>query len=136
MFRPSDPTVQLGTLGLNGLSNLPAKLGPKANQGAINAGLRALDRTGRPCKRWVKSGFQLKSFTGVQWTVPTWAAPVTPKETTPSAPPSVNGQESVSGAPSVTSETPEIRISEDLPDAGDPMIVEPSFGPVPDGVMV
>ncbi|KAF2180408.1 hypothetical protein K469DRAFT_714790 [Zopfia rhizophila CBS 207.26] len=51
------------------------KLGPKANQGAINAGLRALDRSGKPCRKWEKRGFQVKSFTGVQWTVPTWRAP-------------------------------------------------------------
>ncbi|KAF2205323.1 hypothetical protein GQ43DRAFT_356688, partial [Delitschia confertaspora ATCC 74209] len=51
------------------------KLGPKANQGAINAGLRALDRTGKPCRKWEKRGLQIKSFTGVQWTVPTWRAP-------------------------------------------------------------
>jgi hypothetical protein len=51
------------------------KLGPKANQGAINAGLRALDRTGKPCRKWEKKGFQLRSFTGVNWAVPTWRAP-------------------------------------------------------------
>jgi hypothetical protein len=51
------------------------KLGPKANQGAINAGLRALDRTGKPCRKWQKRGFQVRSFTGVNWTVPTWRAP-------------------------------------------------------------
>ncbi|OCK84558.1 hypothetical protein K432DRAFT_288725 [Lepidopterella palustris CBS 459.81] len=51
------------------------KLGPKANQGAINAGLRALDRTGKPCRKWEKRGFQVKSFTGVTWAVPTWRAP-------------------------------------------------------------
>jgi hypothetical protein len=51
------------------------KLGPKANQGAINAGLRALDRTGKPCRKWEKRGFHIKSFTGVQWEVPTWRAP-------------------------------------------------------------
>ncbi|KAK8192462.1 INO80 complex subunit Ies4-domain-containing protein [Phyllosticta paracitricarpa] len=51
------------------------KLGPKANQGAINAGLRALDRSGKPCRRWEKKGFQLKSFTGVSWEIPTWRAP-------------------------------------------------------------
>lgn len=51
------------------------KLGPKANQGAINAGLRALDRTGKPCRKWEKKGFQVKSFTGVNWTVPAWRAP-------------------------------------------------------------
>ncbi|KAH7065492.1 INO80 complex, subunit Ies4 [Macrophomina phaseolina] len=51
------------------------KLGPKANQGAINAGLRALDRSGKPCRKWEKKGFQLKSFTGISWSVPTWRAP-------------------------------------------------------------
>ncbi|KAF2751126.1 hypothetical protein M011DRAFT_473640 [Sporormia fimetaria CBS 119925] len=53
----------------------PVKLGPKANQGAINAGLRALDRTGKPCRKWNKRGFQVRSFTGVIWDVPTWRAP-------------------------------------------------------------
>jgi len=51
------------------------KLGPKANQGAINAGLRALDRSGTPCRRWQKGGFKLKSFTGVMWEIPRWEAP-------------------------------------------------------------
>lgn len=59
-------------------SKVPApaqKLGPKANQGAINAGLRALDRTGKPCRKWEKKGFAVRSFTGVTWQVPTWRAP-------------------------------------------------------------
>ena len=51
------------------------KLGPKANQGAINAGLRALDRTGKPCRKWEKKTFALKSFTGVVWEIPSWRAP-------------------------------------------------------------
>jgi hypothetical protein len=52
---------------------LPAhKLGPKANTGAINAGLRALDRTGKPCRRWEKKGLQLKSFTGTVWNMHMW----------------------------------------------------------------
>ncbi|OCT50024.1 hypothetical protein CLCR_07449 [Cladophialophora carrionii] len=48
------------------------KLGPKANQGAINAGLRALDRSGAPCRKWKKKAFTLKSFTGVVWEIPSW----------------------------------------------------------------
>lgn len=67
------------TLAIPGTSG-PHKLGPKANQGAINAQLRALDRTGNPCKRWSKAGFQLKSFTGFQWSVPTWATPAVEKK--------------------------------------------------------
>jgi hypothetical protein len=51
------------------------KLGPKANQGAINAGLRALDRSGKPCRKWERKAFQVKSFTGVVWQLPTWRAP-------------------------------------------------------------
>lgn len=51
------------------------KLGPKANQGAINAGLRALDRSGPPCRKWQKGGFRIKSFTGTTWEIPRWRAP-------------------------------------------------------------
>lgn len=51
------------------------KLGPKANQGAINEKLRALDRTGKSCRRWQKTGFKVKSFTGRTWELPTWRAP-------------------------------------------------------------
>ncbi|KKA29260.1 hypothetical protein TD95_002037 [Thielaviopsis punctulata] len=51
------------------------KLGPKANQGAINAGLRALDRSGKPCRRWAKGSFTLKSFTGVTWEIARWTTP-------------------------------------------------------------
>lgn len=54
---------------------LAHKLGPKANTGAINAGLRALDRTGKPCRRWEKKGLQLKSFTGTNWSMAMWKAP-------------------------------------------------------------
>ncbi|KAJ6440345.1 transmembrane alpha-helix domain-containing protein [Purpureocillium lavendulum] len=67
------------------------KLGPKANQGAINAGLRALDRSGKPCRKWARGGFTLKSFTGVVWEVSRWTAP--PKKATESS----NGE---SAAPS------------------------------------
>lgn len=51
------------------------KLGPKANQGAINAGLRALDRSGKPCRKWERKAFQVKSFTGVVWELPSWRSP-------------------------------------------------------------
>ncbi|KFX87829.1 hypothetical protein O988_09270 [Pseudogymnoascus sp. VKM F-3808] len=51
------------------------KLGPKANQGAINAGLRALDRSGAPCRKWARGGFAIKSFTGTTWEIPRWRAP-------------------------------------------------------------
>ena len=51
------------------------KLGPKANQGAINAGLRALDRSGKPCRKWQKGSIKLKSFTGVVWEIKRWEAP-------------------------------------------------------------
>lgn len=64
----------------SGVASAPAhKLGPKANQGAINAGLRALDRTGTPCRKWNKTGFSVKTFTGVTWHVPSWRAPKSKK---------------------------------------------------------
>ncbi|OLN85944.1 INO80 complex subunit 4 [Colletotrichum chlorophyti] len=62
-----DPNARAGAGG--------HKLGPKANQGAINAGLRALDRSGKPCRKWSRGGFTLKSFTGVVWEIPRWTAP-------------------------------------------------------------
>ncbi|KAF4958555.1 hypothetical protein FSARC_10989 [Fusarium sarcochroum] len=70
------PRLEDGTIDHSG--SKPAaghKLGPKANQGAINAGLRALDRSGKPCRKWNKGGFRLKSFTGVMWEIPRWVAP-------------------------------------------------------------
>ncbi|KAB8290659.1 hypothetical protein EYC80_008300 [Monilinia laxa] len=51
------------------------KLGPKANQGAINAGLRALDRSGKPCRKWEKRSFIIKTFTGIPIEIPRWRAP-------------------------------------------------------------
>ena len=55
-----------------GVSAPTHKLGPKANQGAINAHLRALDRTGKPCRKWQKTGFRVKSFIGTTWEIPSW----------------------------------------------------------------
>ncbi|KAF4468462.1 hypothetical protein FALBO_4653 [Fusarium albosuccineum] len=72
------PRLEDGTIDHSSSANRPAgghKLGPKANQGAINAGLRALDRSGKPCRKWNKGGFRLKSFTGVVWEIPRWTAP-------------------------------------------------------------
>jgi hypothetical protein len=62
--------------GLNGtLMPVSApKLNPKANQGAINANLRALDRSGAACRKWVRTGFKVKSFTGVLWDTGAWSA--------------------------------------------------------------
>ncbi|KAF4591748.1 hypothetical protein GQ602_002047 [Ophiocordyceps camponoti-floridani] len=72
------PRLEDGTIdhsGPAGRSGGTHKLGPKANQGAINAGLRALDRSGKPCRKWCRGGFTLKSFTGVVWEVSRWRAP-------------------------------------------------------------
>ncbi|KAK4219175.1 INO80 complex subunit Ies4-domain-containing protein [Rhypophila decipiens] len=70
--RLEDGSIEPSSRG-NGLS--AHKLGPKANQGAINAGLRALDRSGKPCRKWTRGGFTMKSFTGVVWEIPRWTAP-------------------------------------------------------------
>ncbi|KJZ76328.1 hypothetical protein HIM_04410 [Hirsutella minnesotensis 3608] len=72
------PRLEDGTIDHSSAANRAAgghKLGPKANQGAINAGLRALDRSGKPCRKWARGGFTLKSFTGVVWEVARWRAP-------------------------------------------------------------
>ncbi|KAI8633853.1 INO80 complex, subunit Ies4 [Xylariaceae sp. FL1651] len=76
------------------------KLGPKANQGAINAGLRALDRSGAPCRKWAKGGFRLKSFTGVLWEIPRWTAP-------PKQKPDASTEESAASAESSNKENKE-----------------------------
>ncbi|EAA31597.1 hypothetical protein GE21DRAFT_7844 [Neurospora crassa] len=72
--RLDDGTIEGGRGGL-----AAHKLGPKANMGAINAGLRALDRSGKPCRKWTRGGFTLKSFTGVVWELPRWTAPPKPR---------------------------------------------------------
>lgn len=71
------PRLEDGTIDPNAKNGGGAyhKLGPKANMGAINAGLRALDRSGKPCKKWAKGGFRLKTFTGVVWEIPRWTTP-------------------------------------------------------------
>ncbi|KAJ5496305.1 INO80 complex subunit Ies4 [Penicillium fimorum] len=58
-------------------TKIPAaqRLGPKANTGAINAGLRALDRTGAACRKWERKPLQLRSFTGIMWQLPSWRTP-------------------------------------------------------------
>ncbi|KAM0281569.1 hypothetical protein ACHAQH_003438 [Verticillium albo-atrum] len=71
--RLEDGTIDPNSTGRGG--GAAHKLGPKANQGAINAGLRALDRSGKPCRKWARGGFTMKSFTGVVWEIPRWTAP-------------------------------------------------------------
>ncbi|KTW32112.1 uncharacterized protein T551_00794 [Pneumocystis jirovecii RU7] len=51
---------------------LPSKLGPKANTGAINAGLRALDRTGKPCRKWSKKKITIDCISGIKWEINGW----------------------------------------------------------------
>lgn len=70
-------TSEDGTIDHSNAANKAGghKLGPKANQGAINAGLRALDRSGKPCRKWARGGFRLKTFTGVVWEINRWTAP-------------------------------------------------------------
>ncbi|KAL9577723.1 MAG: hypothetical protein Q9212_006184 [Teloschistes hypoglaucus] len=82
-------TVAPSGRGGPGASSAPAhKLGPKANQGAINAGLRALDRSGKPCRKWEKRGIRIKTFTGVTLELPSWrggAKNITSRDTTDNA---------------------------------------------------
>ncbi|KAK6539332.1 hypothetical protein TWF694_009565 [Orbilia ellipsospora] len=60
----------------DGSSHPPSRLGPKASGGAINAGLRALDRSGNPCKKWSKAPLSFKSFTGFQFTLKVYGSPI------------------------------------------------------------
>ncbi|KAK6520122.1 hypothetical protein TWF506_000408 [Arthrobotrys conoides] len=62
----------------DGSSLPPSRLGPKSSGGAINAGLRALDRSGAPCRKWAKAPVTLKSFTGFKFTVKAYGTSVTP----------------------------------------------------------
>lgn len=83
------------------------KLGPKANQGAINAGLRALDRSGAPCRKWNRGGFRLKSFTGVVWEISRWTAP--PKSASQPA----SDESATASAENSTKENPETQESKE-----------------------
>ncbi|KAI0387202.1 DUF1711-domain-containing protein [Hypomontagnella monticulosa] len=90
------PRLEDGTIDPTGRANGGTyhKLGPKANQGAINAGLRALDRSGAPCRKWNKGGFRVKSFTGVVWEIPRWTAPPKPKAQETSEEPAASAESS------------------------------------------
>ncbi|EXJ83611.1 hypothetical protein A1O1_07234 [Capronia coronata CBS 617.96] len=96
------------------------KLGPKANQGAINAGLRALDRSGKPCRKWAKKPFTLKSFTGVAWELPSWKGHERPAV--------LNGDES--------SETKDISLpsSSDIKPNGSDVAMDSNAGDQPDAL--
>lgn len=50
------------------------KSGPKDTDSAINSQLRALDRSGKPPRHWVKAPVQIKSFTNCAFEVPEWAS--------------------------------------------------------------
>ena len=65
-------TAAAKALGYNPAAH---KLGPKSNQGVINEKLRALDRTKKACRKWGRTGFQIKSFTGRVWQAPSWKTP-------------------------------------------------------------
>lgn len=88
-----------GTAEANKGAGGATRLGPKASLGAINAGLRALDRSGKPCRKWQKGGFRLKSFTGVLWEIPRWTAPPKPQpEENPDASTSATASASADGS--------------------------------------
>lgn len=45
---------------------------PKASLGAVNACLRALDKSGNPCRRWTRKPIELTSFTGYKFKLDSW----------------------------------------------------------------
>ncbi|KAK0703180.1 INO80 complex, subunit Ies4 [Lasiosphaeria miniovina] len=96
--RPKKQRLEDGTIeGSRGGGPAAHKLGPKstksnkssksnkANQEAFNAGLRALDRSGKPCRKWVKGPFTIKSFTGYEWEISQWVALSKPEDSTPAS---------------------------------------------------
>lgn len=119
------------------------KLGPKANQGAINAGLRALDRSGKPCRKWAKGGFKLRSFTGVTWEIPRWTAPQkkapdssTEESAVPSADSSskenkVNGQEGASASASNSGGDVEMQSAPSINPSSPTPVSAPAVTPMP-----
>lgn len=60
-----------------------------ASNVATNAGLRALDRSGTPARKWTKAPVELRSFTGVKYEIETWSggpraeSDIKPEEKTP-----------------------------------------------------
>lgn len=54
-----------------------AKPGPKANPGGINEKLRALDRSGKPTRRWKKVQYPVNTCSGYVFYTTTWVAPGT-----------------------------------------------------------
>ncbi|ANB13406.1 hypothetical protein AWJ20_1696 [Sugiyamaella lignohabitans] len=46
--------------------------GPKTAMAATVAGVKALDRSGKPCRRWTKKEVQISSFTGVRYALGVW----------------------------------------------------------------
>ncbi|KAF3932810.1 hypothetical protein ABW19_dt0208267 [Dactylella cylindrospora] len=106
----------------DGSSLPPSRLGPKASGGAINAGLRSLDRSGNPCKKWSKTPLTLKSFTGFKFTLRVYETRNEPN------PETTNGVAvSISDAASVVSGG-----SNDVNDMGTPKEAEPNSGPMED----
>lgn len=70
---PASPAQVGGDDAATGVSTpVKSSLGPRLGLGAINAQLRALDRSGKPCRKWTKLPIHLKSFTGFKYTVPGW----------------------------------------------------------------
>ena len=53
------------------------KPGPKANPGGINAGLRALDRSGKPTRRWTKVRYPVHTISGYTFYTTAWVSPGT-----------------------------------------------------------
>lgn len=85
--------------------------GSKSMLAAANAQLRSLDRSGAPCRRWVKEPVEIKSFTGFKYSLPVWcglestpSGESRPLPTTPASKPPASNRDQPQDAP--TSEPP------------------------------
>jgi len=52
-----------------------AKPGPKTNPGNVNAGLRALDRSGRPTRKWGRVEYPVRTCAGYTFHTTVWTTP-------------------------------------------------------------
>jgi len=52
-----------------------AKPGPKTNPGNVNAGLRALDRSGKPTRKWQKISYSVNTCSGYVFLMNAWRSP-------------------------------------------------------------
>lgn len=114
---PKLPQGQASTLSnnTNAVSSATNSTSRGSSNVSTNAARNALDRTGKPVRKWTKSNIELKSFTGFKYEIVTWSGgpkevtddddTLTGNKTPPSSQQSASGQNtpssSIPGTPSL-----------------------------------